>query len=207
MSAPRPGKASKAVTWIAACTALTGAFEGCNLQAKVDTIGTGHPVTWCHGETIGAVAVGQRFTPAECDAMLAARLPQYWNAIEPCIHVETSDNEKIAYTSASYNIGSGAFCNSAMARKLNAGDHAGACDALMLYTHANGRVVRGLVNRRAAERKICLTPDAVAVDRAPALPNASERPAELPPAPPAPPPAKVWAHWWSKFFSWSWWCE
>jgi lysozyme len=187
---PQRAKASKAVTWIAACTAVTGAFEGCDLTAKVDTIGTGHPLTWCHGETIGDAKPGERFTKAQCDAMLEARLPSYWAQIKPCIHVETSDNEKIAYTSAAYNIGPAAFCRSAIVRDLNAGNHPAACGALMLYTHARGKFVQGLYNRRDQERKICLTPD----------------PAPTPVIPAAP-PAKVWAHWYSKFLSWSWWAE
>lgn len=187
---PQVVRASKGVTWLCACTAMVGLFEGCDLTAKVDTVGTGTPVTWCHGETIGSVQVGQHFTKAECDAMLEARLPQYWNGIKPCIHVETSYNEKIAYTSAAYNLGPATMCGSVMIHKINNGDHVGACNALMLYTHAQGRVVQGLVNRRAAERKTCLTPDA-----------------PTPVEPPALPPAKVWAHWYSKFLSWSWWTE
>lgn len=185
---------------MAACAALTGAFEGCDLTAKVDRIGTGHPLTWCHGETIGKAYAGEKFTHAECDAMLAARLPQYWTAIEPCIHVETSDNEKIAYTSTSYNIGSAGFCRSAMVRDLNAGNHSAACNALMLYTHASGRFVQGLANRRAAERKICLTPDAVTADRVAVVPTLADKPHEAPPYLPTPKPNPT-------IFSWAWWIE
>jgi lysozyme len=199
--------ASKTVTWAAACCSLVGVFEGCDLTAKKDMIGTGHPLTWCHGETIGNARAGQHFTKPECDAMLTARLPQYWDEIEPCIHVDTSDNEKIAYTSTSYNIGSAGFCRSAMVRALNKGDHVGACNALMQYTHASGKFVQGLYNRRAAERKICLTPDSA--------PSAALRIAAVPPAPalvlpdmhandvaPAPAPKPK-----PKMFSWAWWIE
>ena len=210
MTAYRPAKASKALTWLAACTALTGAFEGCDLTAKVDTIGTHHPVTWCHGETIGKVYVGEKFTKEECDAMLERRLPQYWAAIEPCIHVETSDHEKIAFTSTSYNIGSGAFCGSSMVRDLNAGNHAAACEALLSYSHASGQFVPGLYKRRKAERLVCLTPDTVMVNRMPALPKANEKPFEAPPPPPVHAPHPLtprYPHWYSKFLSWSWWCE
>lgn len=196
--------ASKTVTWAVACASLVGVFEGCDLTAKKDMIGTGHPLTWCHGETIGDAHAGQKFTHAECDAMLAARLPSYWVAIEKCIHVETSDNEKIAYTSAAYNFGSAGFCKSSMARKLNAGDHVGACDALMQYTHASGKFVQGLWNRRDAERKICLTPDNApsAATRIAAIPKAHEKAAPVlvivpsPAAKPAP-----------KMFSWAWWIQ
>jgi len=178
--------ATKTVTWAAACCTLVGGFEGCWTTAQVDTIGTGHPLTWCHGETIGDAKPGERFTKAQCDAMLEARLPKYWGEIKPCIHVETSDNEKIAYTSFSYNLGSGAFCKSMIDRKLNAGDHKGACNAMMAYTHARGVVVKGLVNRRTEERKICLTPDPA--------------PTPVVEAPPAPKPKP-------RLFSWAWWTE
>lgn len=199
--------ASKTVTWAAACCTLVAAFEGCDFTAKVDRIGTGHPLTWCHGETIGSARAGQKFTRAECDAMLTARLPQYWAEIDPCIHVDTSDNEKIAYTSTSYNIGSAGFCRSAMVRALNKGDHEGACNALMQYTHAGGRYIPGLANRRRAERKVCLTPDSAA--------SASMRIAAVPLGPakiipdvqprdiaPAPAPKRK-----PQFPSWAWWTE
>lgn len=202
--------ATKTVTWAAACCTLVAGFEGCDLTAKIDTIGTGRPLTWCHGETIGPAKVGEKFTKTECDSMLEARLPSYWAEIEPCIHVKTSDNEKVAYTSFSYNVGSGAFCHGTISSKLNAGDHKGACDALMLYTHAQGKVVRGLVNRRTAERTVCLTPDNhpdAATIRKAAIPKATDIAAPLAPVPPPSPPVQHWPHWYSKFLSWSWWAE
>lgn len=202
--------ATKTVTWAAACCSLVGVFEGCDFTAKKDMIGTGHPLTWCHGETIGDVHAGQKFTHAECDAMLAARLPSYWAEIEPCVHVETSDNEKIAYTSTAYNIGSAGVCRSAMVRDLNKGDHVGACNALMQYTHASGKFVQGLWNRRNAERKVCLTIDAPdsfdARDRIAAVPMV--KPKVIPDArrddvAPSPAPKKPAP----KLFSWAWWIE
>jgi hypothetical protein len=78
--------------------------------------------------------------------------------------VKVSDNEKIAYTSFAYNVGSGAFKKSTMLRRLNAGDHKGACDALLAYDHASGKQVRGLTRRRQAERQICLTPSGSSPD-------------------------------------------
>jgi lysozyme len=91
--------------------------------------------------------------------MLAKKLPRYWSEIEPSIKVKVSDNEKIAYTSFAYNVGSAAFRKSSMVRKLNAGDHKGACNALLAYDMASGKHIKGLKRRRIAERNICLTPD------------------------------------------------
>jgi lysozyme len=130
-------------------------WEGLWTTAQVDTIGTGRPATVCYGETEG-VKVGQRFTPKQCSDMLAAKLPRYNAEISRCIHVPISDKTRAAFISFAYNVGSAGFCRSTAARRLNAGDSRGACNALMQWTRAQGRVVRGLVNRRTAERALCL---------------------------------------------------
>ncbi len=61
---------------------------------------------------------------------------------------------------AAYNIGAGAFCGSSMSRRAQAGDLAGASDALLMWNKARVdgvlQVVRGLDRRRAAERTLCL---------------------------------------------------
>lgn len=133
-------------------------WEGLWTTAQVDTIGTGRPVTYCYGQTneAGDVKVGQKFTPQQCSDLLAKTLPKYNAEISKCIHVPISDKERAAFISFAYNVGSAGFCRSSAAKKLNAGDHAGACDGLMSWTQAQGRVVKGLVNRRSAERKLCL---------------------------------------------------
>ncbi|MCK1367610.1 lysozyme [Bradyrhizobium sp. 62] len=131
-------------------------WEGLWTTAKVDTIGTGRPVTWCYGETEGPVKVGQKFTPKQCEDMLAAKLPRYNDEISRCIHVPISDKTRAAFISFAYNVGSAGFCRSSSARRLNAGDYRGACDGLMQWTRAQGKVVRGLVNRRTKERQLCL---------------------------------------------------
>lgn len=130
-------------------------WEGLWLTAKVDTIGTGRPVTACYGETEG-VKLGQRFTKKECDEMLAKKLPRYAAEIAPCIKVDVSDKTRAAFISFAYNVGSAGFCRSTAAKRLNAGDAKGACDSLMQWNMAQGRVVKGLTNRRAAERRLCL---------------------------------------------------
>jgi lysozyme len=43
-----------------------------------------------------------------------------------------------------------------MARKANAGDMRGACDALLLWNRVGGREVAGLTKRRQRERELCL---------------------------------------------------
>lgn len=142
---------------IAIAVSFIQPWEGVWLTAKVDTIGTGQPITWCFGETKGHVRAGQHFTLEQCKGMLAQRLPQYDAEISPCIHVPLSDKTHAALISASYNAGPYAMCHSSVLAKINAGDLAGGCKALGgWYIRARGRIVKGLKNRRAAERRLCL---------------------------------------------------
>lgn len=143
-----------AVGWLAVCATLVGGFEGLATHAYPDKLAHGLP-TVCYGETEG-VKLTDVYTPQQCADMLAAKLPRYWNEIAQCITVPVSDNEKAAYTSFAYNVGSRAFCGSSARKKLNAGDHKGACNALMAWNRASGRPVTGLTRRRAAERDLCL---------------------------------------------------
>lgn len=152
-------KNSSKVVATAAALAIACAFvapkEGLWLTAKVDKIGTGRPVTACYGETQG-IKLGQRFTKEQCDAMLAARLPQYDKAIAACIHVNLPDKTRAALISFAYNVGPAAACRSTAFKRINAGNIRGGCDALMNWTMAQGKVVQGLKNRRTAERMLCI---------------------------------------------------
>jgi lysozyme len=137
------------------CAVLVGGFEGCYTKAYHDNLAHGLP-TVCYGETEG-VKMGDHYTPDQCAEMLANKLPRYWSEIEPNITVATSDNEKIAFTSFSYNVGTGAFNSSRALKLLNEGKHAEACHALLPYNHASGKYVPGLARRRHAEEKVCLS--------------------------------------------------
>lgn len=165
---------------IAACVPFTADWEGTDLTAKVDKIGTGHPVTYCHGQTdeAGAVAVGQKFTPAQCDAILAQSMPKYLAQIEPCIHVALPVKAEAALLDAAYNAGGAAVCRSPMLARMNAGDLRGGCAAFgSWYVRASGVEVRGLKNRRngdsrKGEKQLCLEGVAEGLPKpAPAAPS------------------------------------
>ncbi len=59
-----------------------------------------------------------------------------------------------ACTSLAYNIGLANFEHSTLLRKINAGDRAGAAAEFPKWNKAAGKVMKGLVNRRAAERAV-----------------------------------------------------
>jgi len=62
----------------------------------------------------------------------------------------------VAFVDIAYNIGVSGFCGSSMARRTNAGDMVGACNALLMWDKVGGKEVRGLTRRRQAERELCL---------------------------------------------------
>lgn len=182
--------------WMAACAVLVGGFEGLSTTAYHDNLANGLP-TVCYGETEG-VKMGDHYTKQQCLDMLAEKLPRYWYEIAACIKVPLSDNEKIAYTSFTYNLGSGAYCRSSFLKKLNNGHHAEACEGMLAYNRTRSvGYVKGLDARRHKEVAICQTidkhgPVVVIVPLAP-KPAPFERP--------APPEAIAPKRWW-QFWKW-----
>lgn len=151
-------RASKGAATVASAAAIAAAvglirpWEGRELRAYRDIVGVW---TICDGDTRGVVP-GLVETPAGCDTRLAQNVRLYEAAIRPCLPLDLPAETRGAFVSTAYNIGPDAFCKSSMSSRALAGDRTGACDALLLWTKAGGRVVRGLVNRRAAERELCL---------------------------------------------------
>ena len=139
---------------LATAVATVGAWEGVRTVAYRDVVGI---PTVCFGETRG-VKMGDRYSIEECQSMLGDGLREFEHGMRACLREpdKLPDGAYVAFLSASYNIGTRAFCGSSMARLANAGDLRGACDALLRWNRAGGRVVKGLTNRREAERKLCL---------------------------------------------------
>lgn len=126
--------------------------------AYLDIVGV---PTLCYGETKG-VNLGQRATDAECRAKLEQRLTGDFRAGLHGYFSETTRTKRLtperdaAYVSLAYNVGIRGAGRSTATRRLNAGDVAGGCKALTWWNKAGGRVVRGLVNRRAHEYRLCM---------------------------------------------------
>jgi lysozyme len=81
---------------------------------------------------------------------------KFEGALKQCVKVELHQYEYDAYLSLAYNIGPTAFCRSTLVRKLNARDYEGACQEILRWNRAGGRVVQGLVNRRQDEYRQCM---------------------------------------------------
>lgn len=139
---------------LALLVGTVGAWEGLRTTAYRDVVGI---PTVCFGETRG-VKMGDTYTVDECKAMLGDALVEFETGMRACLKAPDTipDKPYVAMTSVTYNIGIRGFCGSTMARKLNAGDIKGACNALLAWNKAGGRVIAGLTNRRQEERRICL---------------------------------------------------
>lgn len=137
----------------AALLTLTPAFEGTELTTYRDLGGV---LTYCTGATEDA-AWGRTYTPAQCRAQLERDLERHAAGIARCVPMpRLTTGQKVAFVDAAYNIGVAAFCGSSMARKANAGDMRGACDALLMWNKVKGREVAGLTRRRQAEHALCI---------------------------------------------------
>jgi lysozyme len=151
----KTGGALAAITMAGAMAVQTvGGFEGLKLYAYRDVVGIW---TACYGETKG-IKPGMKFSKADCDNMLIDSLVEHEAGMRGCLKAPDAlpIQTYIAGVSLTYNIGPRGFCGSTVARKLNAGDIRGACDAFLMWDKAGGRKIAGLTKRREAERTLCL---------------------------------------------------
>lgn len=136
---------------------LIARWEGLETTAYQDIVGVW---TVCYGETRG-VKPGDTYTADECKEMLAWRVVGYHMGWLVYLNDETRKTRlhaarEAAFTSLAYNVGIAGAGKSTATRRLNAGNVAGACQAIGWWNRAGGRVVRGLVNRRTEEVVLCM---------------------------------------------------
>ena len=135
----------------AALIATTAAWEGKSNVPYRDVVGI---LTVCYGETHQPM---RRYTDAECKAMLSDRLADYAGPVlERNPELRGHDSQLVAASSLAYNIGVANYRRSSVARLFSAGRWKEACDAFLKWNRAGGREIKGLTNRRKAERAICL---------------------------------------------------
>ena len=130
--------------------ALVAYWEGYRPEPYRDIVGV---LTVCYGHTGGIE--NRRYTKAECEAFLREDLAEANAHVRRCIGRPMPESVEAALTSATYNVGPRIVCGSRLQKKAQAGDWKGACAELSRWVYAGGQRVRGLVNRRAAERALC----------------------------------------------------
>lgn len=141
----------------AAIMVFIGTWEGDKKVAYADKLAYGLP-TVCNGHTGPEVKVGAVWSKEQCDAILIQNLTLHGQGVLACTVVPLNQNQFDAFTSLAFNIGTRAFCGSTLVKLLNQGDYTGACVQITRWDRAGGRQVRGLTNRRTAEKALCLKP-------------------------------------------------
>lgn len=162
-----------------ACINLVKSYEGYHKKlpnggcttyycpASVLTIG--------YGCTEGITA-GEVWTHAQAIEALRRELEKHEAAVNKLVTAEISQNAFDALVSFSYNCGSGALSKSSLLKKVNKGDMAGAAAEFHKWNKGGGKVLPGLVRRRAQEAELFLTPDA---STEPAMAQAVDTPAPV----------------------------
>lgn len=132
-------------------------FEGLRLEAYLDsagiyTIGFG-TIKYPDGSK---VKKGDKITKDQAKEYKLHDLKEFESTVNTSVKVPLTQNQYDALVSLSYNIGSGAFKNSTLLKKLNASDYKGAAEQFLVWNKVNSKKVQGLVNRREAERNLFL---------------------------------------------------
>lgn len=131
----------------AAGTALVRAYEGLRLDAYQDTSGVW---TIGYGHTRG-VKSGDCISTAQAEQFLDVDLAEAERAVAELVRVPLTDNQFSTLVSFVFNTGEGAFAKSTLLRKLNEGGYGLVPACLKSWIFDDGRVLPGLVRRRAAE--------------------------------------------------------
>ena len=127
-----------------------GRFSAYLCPANVWTIGWGS--TGKDPFNGGVIGPGTIWTQEQCDQRFASHLATFEEGVRDGIgKAPTTQAQFDAMVCLAYNIGVNAFQRSTVLRRHNAGDYAGAAAAFAMWNKGGGRVLKGLVRRRAAE--------------------------------------------------------
>lgn len=133
-------------------TTLIKEFEGCKLEAYLCPAGVA-TVGW--GNTHG-VKLGDVWTQEKADAELAKMVKSHLqDAIEASPILESQSPERCAaIADFIYNLGIGAYNKSTLKKRVDVGDWVAAQAEIIRWNKAGGKVLKGLVKRRAREAEL-----------------------------------------------------
>jgi lysozyme len=137
--------------WLELALPLVARWEGCKLSAYLCPAGVW---TVGYGATGPDVRPGVKWTQEQAEKRLRADLRGFGERVDVLVRVPLTAGQLAACASLAYNIGIEAFRRSTLLRKLNAGDYTGAANEFNKWVRGGGRVLPGLVKRRADERRL-----------------------------------------------------
>lgn len=139
---------------------LIKSFEGLELIAYRDAVGV-WTIGYGHTSMAGPPEVypGMTITEAEAEEILRQDLGIFERGVAQALKIDTNSDQFSAMVSFAFNVGLGAFRDSTLLRKHNAGDFAGAANEFLRWVYAGGQILPGLERRRDAERALYLSQD------------------------------------------------
>ncbi|WP_152051840.1 lysozyme [Tautonia marina] len=132
--------------------ALIKDHEGLRLEAYLCP---GNVWTIGYGSTKG-VKQGMKVTKKQAEEMLRRDIGRFERAVNKLVTMELSQEQFDALVSLAFNIGEGAFAKSKLLEVLNAGKYRDAAAQFPKWRKSAGKVLPGLVKRRAAEKALFL---------------------------------------------------
>jgi lysozyme len=129
---------------------MTETFEGLRLNAYLDgggvpTIGYGHT----HD-----VKLGDTCTQEQAEQWLEEDIASSEYDVNRLVKVDLTQDQFDALVDFVFNLGASQFARSTLLLKLNLHDYKGAAAEFKRWCFDNGKVVAGLVKRRAAEEQL-----------------------------------------------------
>lgn len=130
---------------------LIQGYERCVLSAYLPTPEDKWTCGW--GSTRG-VDESTVWTQAEADARFLEDIAWVEDCINRAVTVPLQQPEFDALASLCFNIGCRAFSGSTLVKRLNESDYDGASGQFLAWNHQAGKVLKGLTERRQAERSL-----------------------------------------------------
>ncbi len=127
-------------------------FEGFRTHAYRDAVGV-WTIGYGHTSMAGMPEVkpGMTITEVEGDNILARDVDVFARGVQQLVKIKISDAQFSALVSFAYNVGLGNFRKSSVLSAVNRSDFQAVVRRLQLWNKAGGRILPGLVRRRAAE--------------------------------------------------------
>jgi lysozyme len=146
-------KTRTAAAGLSIALGLVATWEGFKTEVYLDPVGI---PTVCYGHVEKGLVVGETFSFDRCHELLTEDLLIAASAVDRLVTVELKPNVQAAMISFVYNVGAENFRKSTLRQLLNENKIIAACHELPKWVYAKGKKLKGLVNRRQAEMKMCL---------------------------------------------------
>ncbi len=128
-------------------------------SAGLPTIGAGHLLTKSELSS-GKIQIGDKqvcwrdgLTNSQIAVLLDQDADHHETAINQLVIVPLEQYQFDALVSFSFNVGIGAFKRSTLLKLLNRGYYDDVPKQMQRWKYSNGRIIKGLINRRASEIK------------------------------------------------------